>query len=71
MDKTKNDTIPPENIINQGINYLLGLYAVSHFFFYPLLLLSCIFYNWQYALLIFASKVPDTAADLLEMPEKT
>ncbi len=39
-----------------GHKFLLGLYAVSHFFFYPLLLLCCIFYNWQYALLIFASR---------------
>ena len=30
--------------------FLLGLYAFSHFLFYPLLILSCIFYNWQYAL---------------------
>jgi hypothetical protein len=29
------------------------LYAVSHFLFYPLLVASAIFYNWQYALIAF------------------
>ncbi len=33
---------------------LLGLYALSHFLFYPLLIASCIFYSWKYALAIFA-----------------
>ncbi|MEP7166254.1 MAG: glycosyltransferase [Ferruginibacter sp.] len=33
--------------------FLLSLYAVSHFLFYPLLALTCIFYNWQYALIAF------------------
>lgn len=33
--------------------FLLSLYAVSHFLFYPLFILSCVFYNWQYALLVF------------------
>jgi cellulose synthase/poly-beta-1,6-N-acetylglucosamine synthase-like glycosyltransferase len=36
---------------------LLGLYALSHFLFYPLLILSCIFYNWQYALLVFSARL--------------
>ncbi len=36
---------------------LLGLYALSHFLFYPLLVASCIFYNWQYALIIFAARL--------------
>ena len=33
--------------------FLLSLYAVSHFLFYPLLISACIFYNWQYALIAF------------------
>ncbi len=37
--------------------FLLGLYALSHFLFYPLLIASCIFYNWQYALIIFAGRL--------------
>jgi glycosyltransferase involved in cell wall biosynthesis len=32
---------------------LLGLYAFSHFLFYPLLIVSAIFYSWQIALIIF------------------
>lgn len=37
--------------------FLLGLYALSHFLFYPLLIAACIFYNWQYALMIFAARL--------------
>lgn len=33
--------------------FLLGLYSLSHFLFYPLLLTSILFYNWQYALIVF------------------
>lgn len=36
--------------------FLLGLYAFSQFLFYPLLILSCIFYNWQYALIGFGAR---------------
>jgi glycosyltransferase involved in cell wall biosynthesis len=36
--------------------FLLSLYAVSHFLFYPLLITSCIFYNWEYALTVFGSR---------------
>ena len=36
--------------------FLLGLYALSQFLFYPLLILSCIFYNWQYALIGFGAR---------------
>ncbi|MFT3908593.1 MAG: glycosyltransferase [Ferruginibacter sp.] len=37
--------------------FLLGLYALSHFLFYPLLIAACIFYNWQYALIIFGGRL--------------
>ena len=33
--------------------FLLGLYAGSHFLFYPSLILACIFYNWKFALIAF------------------
>ena len=36
---------------------LLGLYAFTHFVFYPFLIMSCIFYNWKYALTIFAGRL--------------
>lgn len=32
--------------------FLLGLYAISQFFFYPLLILTALFYNVHYALLV-------------------
>ncbi len=33
--------------------FLLGLYALSHFLFYPLLVASIIFYSWELALIVF------------------
>ena len=36
--------------------FLLGLYAFSHFLFYPLLILSCIFFNWKFALIVFGAR---------------
>ena len=33
--------------------FLLGLYAFSHFLFYPLFVASLLFYNWQLALIVF------------------
>jgi hypothetical protein len=37
--------------------FLLSLYAVSHFLFYPLLTITCIFYNWKYALIVFGARL--------------
>lgn len=37
--------------------FLLGLYAFSHFLFYPLLILSIVFYNWQQALIVFCIRL--------------
>ena len=37
--------------------FLLGLYAFSHFMFYPLLAASIIFYNWEAALIVFAIRL--------------
>ncbi|HQW84427.1 MAG TPA: glycosyltransferase [Ferruginibacter sp.] len=36
--------------------FLLGLYTFTHFLFYPLLATSLIFYNWQFALLVFGAR---------------
>ncbi len=36
---------------------LLGLYAFSQFLFYPLLITSCIFYNWQLGVGIFGIRL--------------
>jgi glycosyltransferase involved in cell wall biosynthesis len=33
--------------------FLLGLYSLTHFLFYPLLAVSLIFFNWQAALIVF------------------
>jgi glycosyltransferase involved in cell wall biosynthesis len=33
--------------------FLLGLFSLSQFLFYPLLVVSLIFYNWQLALIVF------------------
>lgn len=37
--------------------FLLALYAFSQFVFYPLLILSCIFYYWQLALIVLGVKL--------------
>jgi len=34
--------------------FLLGLYAFSHFLFYPLFVVSAVFYSWKEALAVFA-----------------
>jgi cellulose synthase/poly-beta-1,6-N-acetylglucosamine synthase-like glycosyltransferase len=33
--------------------FLLGLYSLSHFLFFPLLITAVAFYNWQWSLLVF------------------
>ena len=37
--------------------FLLGLYSLSHFLFYPLLAASLVLYNWQYALAAFGLRL--------------
>ena len=32
---------------------LLGIYSLSHFLFFPLLILSCVFFDWKIALIVF------------------
>ncbi|HMG68388.1 MAG TPA: glycosyltransferase [Chitinophagaceae bacterium] len=40
----------------KGNKFLLAIYSVSQFFFYPLFLLSILFYNWQFALAVFGAR---------------
>jgi glycosyltransferase involved in cell wall biosynthesis len=37
--------------------FLLALYAFSQFIFYPLLVATCIFYNWELSLMVYAVKL--------------
>ncbi len=37
--------------------FLLGTYAASHFFFYPLLILSAIFFDWRIALGLYLARL--------------
>ena len=37
--------------------FLLALYALVHFLFYPLLIVSALFYNWQLALIVLGTKL--------------
>ncbi|MEO9032832.1 MAG: glycosyltransferase, partial [Ginsengibacter sp.] len=37
--------------------FLLGLYAFSHFLFYPLFILSIVFYSWKLALIVFGIRL--------------
>jgi cellulose synthase/poly-beta-1,6-N-acetylglucosamine synthase-like glycosyltransferase len=39
------------------VKLLLGLYALSHFLFYPLLVISIIWYSWKISLIIYAVKL--------------
>ncbi len=36
--------------------FLLGLYAFSHFVFYPLLIVSAVFFNWKISLIVFGCR---------------
>ncbi|MEO6731552.1 MAG: glycosyltransferase [Ferruginibacter sp.] len=36
--------------------FLLGLYSLSHFLFFPLLVAAIFFFNWQWALIVFATR---------------
>ena len=37
--------------------FLLGLYSISHFLFYPLLIASAILFNWQWTLIAFGIRL--------------
>jgi cellulose synthase/poly-beta-1,6-N-acetylglucosamine synthase-like glycosyltransferase len=41
----------------KGIHkFLLGLFAISHFLFYPLMILSMLFYSWKLSLIVYFTK---------------
>lgn len=40
----------------KGNKFLLAIYSLSQFFFYPLFLLSILFYNWEFALAVFGAR---------------
>jgi hypothetical protein len=50
--------------------FLLGLYAFSHFVFYPLLAASIFYFNWQWALLVFAVRLVVQAIVLYPVAKK-
>lgn len=37
--------------------WMLGIYSASHFLLYPLLVVSCIFFNWQASVIIFCIRL--------------
>jgi hypothetical protein len=37
--------------------FILGLYSFSHFLFYPLLVLSLLFYDWRFTLAVFGVRL--------------
>jgi glycosyltransferase involved in cell wall biosynthesis len=37
--------------------FLLGLYSFTHFLFFPSLIISCLFFNWQWALPLFGIRL--------------
>lgn len=37
--------------------FLLGLYSLSHFLFYPLLITSLLYFSWQMAAIVFAARL--------------
>jgi len=41
----------------RGNKILLAIYSLSQFLFYPFLILSAVFYNWQLSLLVFAGRM--------------
>jgi len=51
--KQKNRHYSTGKYYKTSHKFLLGLYSVTHFLFYPLLVIGLIFYNWQYALIVF------------------
>ena len=37
--------------------FLLGLYSFTHFLFFPLLIVSCLFFSWQWTLIVFGIRL--------------
>lgn len=55
--KQKNRHYTTSKYYKAGHKFLLGLYAFSHFLFYPLFILSIIFYSWKLALIVFGIRL--------------
>lgn len=52
--RQKNRHFTTSKFYKPNHKFLLGLYSVSHFLFYPLLIVSAIFYSWPISLGMFA-----------------
>ena len=50
--------------------FLLGLYALSHFLFYPLFIASLIFYSWEQALIVFGIRLIIQGIILFKVTDK-
>lgn len=50
--------------------FLLGLYAFSHFMFYPLFIVSLVFYSWEQALIVFGVRLILQGVILFKVAEK-
>jgi hypothetical protein len=51
--RQKNRHYSTSKYYKSGHKFLLGIYSLSHFLFYPLLILSCIFFDWKLTLMGF------------------
>jgi len=54
--KQKNRHYSTARYYRRGHKLLLGLYSITYFLFYPLLVLTALFYNWQVALILFGAR---------------
>ncbi|MGB4843972.1 MAG: glycosyltransferase [Ferruginibacter sp.] len=54
--RQKNRHYSTGKLYKPAHKFLLGLYTLSHFLFYPLLAASLIFFNWQLALIVFGTR---------------
>lgn len=52
--RQKNRHFTTSKFYKPSHKFLLGLYSITHFLFYPLLIISAIFYSWQISLGLFA-----------------
>lgn len=51
--RQKNRHYSTSKYYKTGHKLLLGIYSLTHFLFYPLLVLSCIFFDWKITLMAF------------------
>jgi len=55
--KQKNRHYTTSKFYKSSHKFLLGLYSFSHFFFFPLFIISLIFYDWRIVLGVFALRL--------------